>query len=76
MANNKNKCKENMNDKYFIDTECIACGTCLDIAPNNIKFSADNDHAFVFKQPQNDQEKKSFDEAMEGCPTESIGMDK
>ena len=32
-------------------------------------------YSYVFKQPENDEEREQCKEAMEGCPVEAIGDD-
>jgi ferredoxin len=60
---------------FYCDQECILCSVCADAAPNNFKMSEEEDHDFVFKQPENAKELAQCYEAMANCPVEAIGDD-
>ena len=47
----------------------------MDTAPENFKMSEDGSNAFVYKQPENDEEKAACQEASENCPVDAIGND-
>ena len=47
----------------------------MDTAPENFKMNSDDSYAFVYKQPENDEEKAVCEEALENCPVEAIGND-
>ncbi len=73
MADKANKAAGSADGKYFVDSEeCIACGICGDIAPQNIRV---DDKALVFKQPSTPEEESACGEAKEGCPVSAIGDD-
>ncbi len=57
--------------KFKVNEECISCGACIEIAPNNFEFG-ENSLAFVKKQPENEQELKATEEAMNVCPVGAI----
>ncbi len=75
MADASDKQPENVPGKYYVDANCSACMVCCDTAPDNFKMTDDEDHAYVYKQPENDEEEALCQEAMEGCPEEAIGDD-
>ena len=75
MADAANKVSENVTGPYYVDETCIACEVCVGEASNNFKMTDDGDYAFVFKQPENDQEKTECDSALESCPVSAIGDD-
>jgi len=75
MPNINAKQPDNVKGKYYVDDQCIACELCVVTAPASFKMSKDDTHAFVYKQPENEQEEKLCAEAMESCPTTSIGND-
>jgi ferredoxin len=75
MADKKNRFKENIRGKYYVDDTCIACDACVTAAPENFLMNDDEGHAFVTRQPANDKEVTQCQEAIEGCPVESIGDD-
>jgi ferredoxin len=47
----------------------------VDTAPDNFKMNDDNSNAFVYKQPETNEEKEACEEALENCPVEAIGND-
>lgn len=75
MADINNKVAENVEGAYYVDDECIACQHCIGEAPNNFKMNDSVSNSFVFKQPENDTEKKNCENAMDSCPAEAIGND-
>ncbi len=75
MADPQNKYPDNITGKFYVDTQCILCSLCHEIAPKNFKESDSGDHDFVFKQPETPEEEKLCLEAMQQCPVEAIGND-
>lgn len=75
MADINNKVEENVEGEYYVDEQCIACGICVDQAPNNFKMNEDDSHAFVYKQPENDEEQEACEGALGSCPVDAIGND-
>lgn len=75
MANKENKYKENVPGKFYVDDECIACDACVMTAEEFFGMDDDDGHAFVIKQPSNDEETELVQEALDGCPVEAIGDD-
>lgn len=73
MADISRRLSKNVPGIYYVDEECINCGSCVEIAPEN--FDADDESAFVKKQPENEEEREKCEEAMEACPVEAIGDD-
>jgi len=73
MADFSKRYPDNVPGEFFVDQNCIYCGLCANLAPNNFCFSAGKDHYIVFKQPDNEKEKKLCFLALETCPVEAIG---
>ena len=73
MADIANKYSENVAGKFYVDNQCIDCDLCRETAPNNFTRSDDGGYSYVYKQPENEDETKQCQEAMEGCPVEAIG---
>ena len=67
--------KENVVGKYFVDDQCIDCDLCRETAKDNFMRSEEEGYSYVYKQPENDDEREQCVEAMEGCPVEAIGDD-
>jgi len=60
----------NAAGEWFVDTRCIDCGTCRDIAPG--LFGDDGGYSIVARQPGADTEVLAW-LAAQACPTASIG---
>jgi glyoxylase-like metal-dependent hydrolase (beta-lactamase superfamily II)/ferredoxin len=63
----------NSDGDWFVDTRCIDCGTCRDIAPD--LFVAVGDYSVVRRQPASGSANEMTDAwlAAQACPTNSIG---
>jgi ferredoxin len=48
---------------------------CPEIAPNLFRRDDDEGFSYIYKQPETKEEEKLALEAIEACPTESIGDD-
>jgi|GEM_PF-806265 len=59
--------------RFFVDESCIYCELCVETAPANFSYDSVRGFAFVSSQPKNQEELEQITEALEGCPTESIG---
>ena len=75
MADKKNKYPENIAGAYYVDKECINCDACILVAENHFKNNEDSSYTYVYRQPNNEEEKLLCEEAMEACPVEAIGND-
>jgi ferredoxin len=75
MADVENKYTQNIPGPYYVDDQCIDCDLCRETAPANFKRDDDGGHSYVFKQPENDDERALSEEALAGCPVEAIGRD-
>lgn len=73
MADPTQKQKENVQGKYFVDSQCIDCDLCRETAPANFTRSDEGGYSYVYKQPGSPEEEKLCEEAMAGCPVEAIG---
>jgi glyoxylase-like metal-dependent hydrolase (beta-lactamase superfamily II)/ferredoxin len=71
MANFALRLPENTPGDFFVDSTCIDCDACRQIAPEI--FSEDGDTAIVHRQPENESETKRALMALVACPTASIG---
>lgn len=62
---------ENVAGDFFVDSTCIDCDLCRQIAPET--FSDVGDQSIVYRQPRNDEEQFDALKALVTCPTASIG---
>jgi ferredoxin len=73
MADREDKVPENVPGRFYVDTSCIQCGNCAEVAPEN--FTQEEELYYVYKQPDNDEEFESCQQALEECPVDAIGSD-
>ena len=63
---------ENVPGDFFVDSSCIDCDQCRQIAPDT--FIAAGDQAAVYHQPADHKSELSALKALVTCPTASIGV--
>jgi ferredoxin len=66
---------ENILGRFYVDTTCIDCDICRDSAPDFFRRDDDTGQSYVYRQPVTAEEVALAQEALEGCPTSSIGDD-
>src|SRR5712672_1816914 len=71
MANLKLRLPENIAGDFFVDSTCIDCDTCSQLAPGI--FRDHGDQCSVYHQPETTNDVKSAMMALVACPTGSIG---
>lgn len=75
MADPNDRVPENTPGEFYVDNQCIDCDVCRDTAPDNFTRSDSNGYSYVYKQPENDEERLLCEEALSACPVEAIGND-
>ena len=75
MADKHLKNPENVPGKFYVDDSCIDCDVCRNTAPQFFNRFEEGGYTIVFRQPQTPEEITLASEALEGCPTDSIGND-
>ena len=71
MANLKKRVPENVPGDFFVDSTCIDCDACRQIAPSAFGEAAET--SFVKAQPRSSAERRQALQALLACPTGSIG---
>src|SRR5262245_49183817 len=71
MADPYKRVPENVPGDFFVDSTCIDCDTCRQIAPEIFGEAADS--AFVRQQPDSATQNRAARQALVSCPTGSIG---
>ena len=71
MANAAKAVPENVAGEFFVDSTCIDCDTCRQVAPQ--VYGAARDYSFVRAQPRCNSERRAALHALLACPTGSIG---
>ena len=75
MAEKNLKNPENASGKFYVDNTCIDCDLCRNTAPLFFNRFEEGGYTVVFRQPQTPEEIAIAKEALDGCPTDSIGDD-
>jgi glyoxylase-like metal-dependent hydrolase (beta-lactamase superfamily II)/ferredoxin len=71
MADLKKRVAEDAEGEFFVDSTCINCDTCRQLAPG--VFADAGENSFVQTQPQTAGEIRLATQALLACPTGSIG---
>jgi glyoxylase-like metal-dependent hydrolase (beta-lactamase superfamily II)/ferredoxin len=71
MAERAQAVPENVPGPFFVDTTCIDCDTCRQLAPAT--FGETGEFSFVQRQPATPEETRAALRALIACPTGSIG---
>lgn len=71
MADLKKSVLENVAGEFFVDSTCIDCDTCRQLAPG--VFEDTGDTSYVRSQPVTSEETRAAVRALLACPTGSIG---
>jgi len=58
-----------------VDTNCIGCTLCPEIAPSLFRSNHEEGYEYVCKQPSSEEEEKLCTEAMDICPVNAIRED-
>lgn len=71
MADPKKSLATNIPGNFFVDSTCIDCDTCRQLAPRT--FAEYGDYSSVYCQPETAEEVVAALQALVSCPTASIG---
>jgi glyoxylase-like metal-dependent hydrolase (beta-lactamase superfamily II)/ferredoxin len=71
MANLAKALPANVPGEWFVDSTCIDCDTCRQLAPH--VFGEADGYSFVREQPRDASEQQAAARALVACPTGSIG---
>jgi glyoxylase-like metal-dependent hydrolase (beta-lactamase superfamily II)/ferredoxin len=71
MADLKRRVRENVPGDFFVDSTCIDCDACRQIAPETFGEAAET--SYVKAQPSSSAERRRALQALLACPTGSIG---
>ena len=71
MASQTKRLTTNVDGNFFVDSTCINCDTCRQLAPNS--FREIGEYSAVAQQPEGDEELDRAYQALLACPVGSIG---
>lgn len=75
MANKEYKTAGNVPGRYYVDSECIDCDLCRMTAPSMFRRNDVEGASYVCYQPVTAEEIALAEEALAGCPADTIGND-
>lgn len=75
MATLTERLPENATGRFYVDSTCIDCDSCRALAPDFLGRSDTTGLSYVKRQPATPEEVALLKQAVESCPTESIGDD-
>lgn len=75
MAEIQNTNPKNVPGSYYVDDTCIDCDLCRSDFPAVFARDDQIGLSYVHRQPVTDDERALADEAILGCPSDSIGSD-
>jgi glyoxylase-like metal-dependent hydrolase (beta-lactamase superfamily II)/ferredoxin len=73
MARATDRIAENVDGEFFVDSSCIDCDLCRQLAPATFGRTDRRAQSFVHQQPRGDAEQHRALMALVTCPTSSIG---
>jgi ferredoxin len=71
MADKNKRLSTNVPGTFYVDSTCINCDTCRQLAPAS--FVESDDFSSVYRQPERNQELLAAYQALIACPVGSIG---
>jgi len=71
MADQAKRLSTNSDGNFFVDSTCINCDTCRQLAPAS--FAENGEYSSVFRQPEGESERYEAYQALLACPVGSIG---
>ncbi|HZE72992.1 MAG TPA: MBL fold metallo-hydrolase [Pyrinomonadaceae bacterium] len=71
MASIQKRLPENVPGDFYVDTTCIDCDACRQIAPET--FREFGEHSVVYRQPETEAQARLALMSLVACPTGSIG---
>ena len=74
MADLDQKVAENAPGRYFVDSTCIDCDLCRELAGANFVRHDAEGYSYVRAQPGTPEEEANCRAAMDECPVEAIGI--
>lgn len=72
MASLNKSLSVNVKGGFFVDSTCIDCDACRQIAPEI--FADYGGYSYVYSQPKSDEQRRKAIQALISCPVGAIGM--
>jgi ferredoxin len=75
MSDLNDRMPENVPGPFYVDGTCIDCDRCRGSVPQFFTRWDEGGYSIVHRQPRTAEERELAIEALEDCPTQSIGCD-
>jgi ferredoxin len=75
MADKNDKVPDTSTGRYYVDQTCIDCDLCRCTAPTFFSRNEELGFSIVYRQPSTPEEVLLAEEALDACPSGSIGSD-
>jgi ferredoxin len=75
MANKTEKSPGNVPGPFYVDSTCIDCDMCRETAPETFRRDDEIGSTIAYHQPVTPSQLEAAIDAMNGCPSDSIGND-
>ncbi len=75
MASLTERKNENIAGRFYVDSTCIDCDLCRETAPAFFRRDDESGQSVVHRQPSAPDEIALAEEALNACPSSSIGDD-
>ena len=70
-----NRLPQNVPGRFYVDDQCLDCDLCRETAPTVFRRDDEMGVAYIYHQPETDEELSLTAEALRGCPCEAIYSD-
>ncbi len=75
MPNPSDRLPYNQPGPFYVDSTCIDCDQCRATAPEFFRRNDDEGLSYVHSQPRTPEDLALAQEALESCPSDSIGCE-
>ncbi len=75
MAKISDRLIQNTPGRFYVDASCVDCDICRNAVPDFFHRDDDLGMSVVYRQPDNPEDIARAEEALHGCPSDSIGND-
>lgn len=75
MATLTERLAQNVPGRLYVDSTCIDCDMCRTNAPEFFRRDDGIGQSHVYRQPESTGDITAAQQALEGCPSDSIGND-
>ena len=70
-----NRLPQNVPGRFYVDDQCLDCDLCRETAPTVFRRDDEMGVAYIYHQPESEDELSLTAEALQGCPCEAIFSD-